>query len=357
MKHRFVKISFICWLALIFAPVHAKLIMRPVINELPASWAIAVSPEQQLWVSNRKGTLRRYTLQGELVGQYALDLPDLYYKGQGGLMAIAFPPDYAKTKWVYLSYSFGSDAKNGLKVIRVQVNDNPQQTLIETIFEQEDLRDTPVHYGARIAFLQDASLLVSIGDGFDYREQAQKDNSQLGKILQIFPDKVVSTYSKGHRNAQAFAVLDDGSVFSHEHGPDGGDEINLLEKSVNYGWPIITFGKDYIGGRISPFTEYPNMRQADFDWTPSIAPSGMIYYANDRFAELSNTLLVTSLKFQQMHSVKLTNEQAIKKPQQESIYFAKSGYRLRDITQSSNGRIFILGDGSNASIFEVMQSN
>ena len=345
-----------CCLVLILAPVHAKLVMQPIASELPASWAIAVSPDQQLWVSNRNGTLRRYSLNGELLSQYDLSLPDLYYKGQGGLMAIAFPPNYTKTKWIYLSYSFGTDTQNGLKVIRVQVSEDSKQSHIETVFEQQDLRDTPVHYGARIAFLQDASLLVSIGDGFDYREQAQKDNSQLGKVLQIFPDKVVSTYSKGHRNAQAFAVLKNGSVFSHEHGPDGGDEINRLEKSVNYGWPIITLGKDYIGGLISPFTEYPNMRQPDFDWTPSIAPSGMIYYANNRIAELSNTLLVTSLKFQQVHSVELTSTQAIKRPQQESIYFAKSGYRLRDITQSSSGRIFILGDGNNASIFEIIHS-
>jgi len=333
-------------------------------ENLPKSWAIAVSPNNVLFMTERAGVLHRFALDesktlAELssLAPINLALDDLYNKGQGGLQAIAFAPDYAQNPWIYLSYSFGSDDANGLKVIRIKLDQN-KVLVKELLFTQQDLRATPAHYGARLAFASNGSLLLSTGDGFDYREQAQVSSSQLGKILRLTPSTAtneydVEVYSRGHRNPQALLVMDNGQVISHEHGPEGGDEVNLIKQGDNYGWPVITQGRDYLGGLITPFVEYEGMQQPDYNWTPSIAPSGMIYYQGDRIAAFEQRLVVTSLKFQQLHTLKLANDVV----SDENIYFTSSGFRLRDITQSQSGRVFLLSDGAQGAnstkIFEV----
>ena len=336
-----------------------NLTIVPRIDNLPKSWAIGVSPSNQLFITERAGKLHQYTIDEKqvlagftLVSTIDLGLTDLYNKGQGGLLAIAFDPNYAQKPWIYLSYSFGDDDANGLKVIRVKIK-NKVVVANEVVFTQSDLRNTPVHYAGRIAFAGDGDMLISLGDGFDFREQAQVKLSQLGKILKIGQSGKPSVYSIGHRNPQALLVLNNGQIIAHEHGPDGGDEINFIYQGNNYGWPVITQGRDYLGGLISPFVEYEGMQQAAYDWTPSIAPSGMIFYSSHRIPQLTNQLLVTSLKFQQLHALALHNKEI----SNEHIYFAKSGHRMRDISQTKSGRVFILSDGAqNANstiLFEV----
>lgn len=331
----------------------AKLTLVPLIENMPASWAVAVSPNERIFITQRKGVLYSTDINGKNAISYDLQLHDLYYHGQGGLLAIAFAPNFALEPWIYLSYSYGTANANGLKVIRIMLN--AQRVLKqETVFEQQDLRDTAAHYAGRLAFLGDGSLLISTGDGFDYREKAQLDNSQLGKILKLSPSGKLSQYSKGHRNPQGLITLNNDTVIAHEHGPDGGDEINVIQQGFNYGWPVITQGKDYIGGLISPFTEYSGMQQPDFDWTPSIAPAGMIYYTHSAIPEFTNTLLVTSLKFRQLHSVALDLSGPKIGLSTENVYFEQSDFRMRDISQTSTGRVFVLSDGDNASILEVL---
>ena len=338
--------------------------LRPLIEDLAPSWAVAVSPNERIFITQRNGILLTTDLQGKNPINYDLGLSDLYNKGQGGLLDVAFAPDYTDSLWVYLSYSFGRDKANGLKVIRVKLGTQSKQhnladtasiTAKETVFVQQDLRDTAVHYGARLAFLDSGDLLISTGDGFDYREKAQDVSSQLGKILAISTTGSHSIVSIGHRNPQGLIVLANGLIISHEHGPDGGDEINVIEHGNNYGWPVITYGKDYIGGLISPFTKYKGMQQPAYDWTPSIAPAGMIYYEYDQLEALRDKLLVTSLKFQQLHALTLTTENGKTMFSNNTVYFANSGYRMRDIAQTSSGRVFILSDGEHAKLLEVSQ--
>ncbi len=354
------------------ADTDTRLSILPIITDLPPSWAIKVSPNKDLFVTHRHGVLGQYSQQGKFIANYDLALDDLYYEGQGGLSALAFHPDYENQPWLYLSYSYGTDNANGLKVIRVKLGEvadlKGKIKLQETIFEQKDLRDTAVHYGARLAFMQDNTLLISTGDGFDYREQAQKLDSQLGKILRVTDTGQVPAsnpyaqssnsnqryvLSYGHRNPQGLIVLENGSILEHEHGPAGGDEINFISAKSNYGWPVITKGKDYIGSLITPFTEYAGMLQPAYNWTPSIAPSAMIYYPYLAIQPFSKRLLVTSLKFQQLHTLALSEERI----DDEIIYFSDSGFRMRDITLSSNGRVFILSDGEQAAILEVVMSH
>jgi len=345
------------------------LTLNPVISDLPPSWAITISPDNFLYVSHRGGELAKYSLRGEKVASYHPELADLYYEGQGGLSAIAFHPDFVRTPWIYLSYSYGNNNANGLKVIRILLSDNedPANSILrqETIYEQSDLRDTAVHYGARLAFMADGSLLISTGDGFDYRENAQKMTSDMGKVLRLTDtgripksNPFVSAespvqkmiYSIGHRNPQALLVLPNNQVIAHEHGPAGGDEINIIKPSTNYGWPVITQGRDYIGSLITPFTEYEGMQQPAFNWTPSIAPSGMVFYNHPNIEPFAYRLLVTSLKFKQLHTLRISNQVI----EDEVVYFANSDYRMRDVAVSNNGRVFILSDGAPAIIFEVV---
>lgn len=303
--------------------IEDTLTLKALVTNLPSSWTLNISPDNFLFVTHKAGELAKYSLSGDLLAKVDLLLNGLYYKGQGGLSAIAFHPDYASTPWIYLSYSSGSDSANGLKVVRVLLGSTPLASgelatinnklsvyRKETIFESLDLRGTAVHYGARLAFMADNSLLISTGDGFDYRESAQKKSSDMGKILrladtdripsnnpfvkaEIFFEKAI--YSLGHRNPQGLIVMPNNQVIANEHGPAGGDEINIIKPGYNYGWPVITQGKDYIGSLITPFTRYEGMQQPNINWTPSIGPSVMVFYGADALPPFANRLLVTSL--------------------------------------------------------------
>ena len=312
--------------------------------------------------------------------RYSTSIIDLFTGGQGGFLDITFHPDYLTNDWIYLSYSAGNSNSNRLKVVRFALPvEGNEITQIEHVFTILSDKNTPVHYGGRLAFLPDNTLLISTGDGFDFREQAQLKSSHLGKILRVSDtgravtsnpffsplttysipqSEAVSlssvnknyVYSLGHRNPQALLVSPSGVIISHEHGPDGGDEINIIESGQNYGWPIITNGIDYSGALITPFTEYDGMRQPDHDWTPSIAPSGMVLYAGSSLPSLTDHLLVTSLKFKQLRALRFSNNQITA----ERILLADFEHRLRDIVVDNQGNILLLTDGDNAKIFKLV---
>ncbi len=347
----------------------SELVLHELISEQPRSWAIEVTSNDELFITHRNGHVSVFDIKGKQNNKlYSFDLPlsDLYNKGQGGLLDIAFSPDHKNDAWLYFSYSYGTDDANGLKVIRVKLEQDKVIDL-QKVFTQRSLRDTPVHFGGRIGFLDEFHLLVTLGDGFDYRENAQLEDSELGKIIKvslkglsfdnvsgnknIAASNASSIYSRGHRNPQGLIILEDGTVIGHEHGPDGGDEINIIKEGANYGWPVITNGKDYIGGMITPFKEYEGMEMPDYDWTPSIAPSGMVLYKHDKFPSLKNRLLVTSLKYKQVHTVEYTPLHL----SNEKVLFTENQHRLRDIAQSSAGDIFLLTDGDGAKVLKVAQ--
>ncbi|MFC4701619.1 PQQ-dependent sugar dehydrogenase [Glaciecola siphonariae] len=375
---------------------------------LPQSWAVAHAPDSKLWISHREGDISIVDVSEKAIENINTASPadalllkatrlsftpnDLLTGGQGGLLDIAFHPDYSTNGWVYLSYSAGTDNANALKIVRFKLSNEttepasheqtpadhlpvgqvPEKKVsvgqVETVFEVANKKDTPVHYGARMAFTSNNELLVTTGDGFDYREQAQVINNQLGKVLRMSDQghalssnpfyeqggSAAYVYSLGHRNPQGLLVSKGSEpnsdiIVSHEHGPAGGDEINIIESGANYGWPVITQGKDYIGATISPFTEYPNMRQPALNWTPSIAPSGMIFYRGNKLAELSEYLLLTSLKFKQIYAVNF-NGQTLNNAKGDLVLLAQANSRLRDIETDAQGNIWVLSDGEAASL-------
>ncbi|TDF39644.1 PQQ-dependent sugar dehydrogenase [Alteromonadaceae bacterium M269] len=325
-------------------------------SDLSSPWAIELISDEQMLISERPGVLKRLTVgQGSEVIQ---GTPNVFYRGQGGLLDIALDPEFEQNQKIYLSYSSGDREENRLEVLSARLVGNRLEDS-RVIFKASPSKDTPVHYAGRMLFLPDQTLLVTVGDGFDYREHAQKTDSLLGKIVRVMKDGKIpddnpfagesevgvktemSIFSLGHRNHQAL-IYDEKRqlIFSNEHGPAGGDEINIIEPGKNYGWPVITNGKDYSGASITPFKTYEGMEQPFVDWTPSIAPSSMAVYYGNEFPQLNGNLLVTSLKSQELLNLTMVNNRVTK---QENI-LPNLRERYRDIKVNSKGEILVLTD-------------
>ena len=323
-----------------------------------------VNATTHILIVTRDGELVVVKDNGE-VSKFSLALDNLYIRGQGGVLDILIPSQFPASRTVLLSYSKGSDDANRLAVVKGEFSLSSGIINIEPVLEVAQTKDTPVHYGGKLLQLrgsnetQDQGFLITTGDGFDYREQAQVISSQLGKVLGFtlsgkpltspsFPESPY-VYTLGHRNPQGLVQGPQGQIFLHEHGPDGGDEVNLLQKGTNYGWPVVTLGKDYSGARISPFSTYPGMTDPIVDWTPSIAPSSMIYYSHEQYPMLTDTLLVTSLKAKALYAINKTSSKYV-----STKIFDKLEMRLRDIAVDHQGNLLLLTDGENAKVVKVL---
>jgi glucose/arabinose dehydrogenase len=332
-------------------------------------WSMAFLPDGDVLVTERVGHLRR--VHNRQLSPPISGLPeDIYVNSQGGLLDVALHPDYRENQWLYLSYASGTDKHNALKLMRAKLQ-NGALTQQQLLFTLSPDKDTPVHFGGRMTFLPDNTLLLTTGDGFDYREHAQRFDSQLGKIIRLNDDGQAPTdnpffnladsaktpkkltqyiFTLGHRNSQA--ILYDPvteMIFAHEHGPQGGDEVNIIRSGENYGWPVITQGIDYSGARISPFTVYPDMLQPLVDWTPSIAPSGMAMHQGGMFGAIKGDLLVSSLKFKQVYWLQMQGNEVVG----QGELFAEIGQRLRDIRVHKDGSIYLLTDSTQGSLLRI----
>ncbi|AWL11200.1 Quinoprotein glucose dehydrogenase (PQQ, quinone) [Saliniradius amylolyticus] len=327
-------------------------------------WAVEQLPDGDLLITEKSGQLYRVSTRGAKTQIH--NIPPVFFKSQGGLMDVRLHPDYANNGWLYLSYAHGNDDANHLRLIRAQLDDDKLAD-IQILFTSQPAKDTPVHYGGRMAFLPDNSLVFSMGDGFDFREQAQKTNNHFGKLIRLNDDGSVPSdnpswpaenslkeiYSIGHRNPQGMAWDPKRkTLFSNEHGPKGGDEINIIEAGNNYGWPVITYGVDYSGAQITPHTEYPGMEQPFVDWTPSIAPSSLVIYYGEMFPELTGDLLSTALKYKEVRRVRLDG---LEMTSQESL-FSEIGERLRDIDIGHQGELYLLTDDKQGRLLRVSRA-
>ncbi|WP_170145439.1 PQQ-dependent sugar dehydrogenase [Salinimonas sediminis] len=324
---------------------------------LHGPWTLVQLPDQSWVVTERRGNLVLIKPDGSMT-RTKVPLPGLYFKGQGGLLDFALAQDFALSGKVLLTYAQGTDEANRLVVVSATYEDDALTDITPILTLQPD-RATPVHFAGRLAVMSDGTWLVSSGDGFDYREQAQVISSHLGKILRFREDgspaqdhpfaEAPYVYSLGHRNPQGLLINPaTQQIIEHEHGPAGGDEINVIAAGENYGWPVITNGKDYSGARITPFEQYAGMQQPAYDWTPSVAPSGMALYQHTLFSELTGHLLVTTLKAQSLLSVNISGT-----PVRSERIFATIDQRLRDVAVGQDGAIYVLTDGSKAGIIKV----
>lgn len=311
-------------------------------------WSMAFLPDGSMLVTERDGKLR-VIRDGALVAEPVAGLPAAYVKSQGGLFDILLHPDFATNRTIFLSYAAGTPESNATRVIAATF-DGKALSDIRTIFETATKKKTPVHYGGRLALLPDNTLLVTVGDGFDYREQAQNLSSGLGKIVRVnldgsipadnpFTDKDGARpeiYSYGHRNEQGLAVDPaTGIIWETEHGPMGGDEVNIIDAGANYGWPIATYGLDYSGAQVTPFTDYEGTKQPVKYWVPSIGPSGLAIYQGDLFPGWKGDLLVGAMAIPALHRLDIENGAVVS----EERYL--DGERIRDVREGPDGAIYV----------------
>lgn len=337
--------------------------IEPVVTELSSPWGLTQLPDSSWLITEKSGMIVHVNAAQQRTEHDNLPA-DIFIPGQGGLLDIELHPQFARNQFVYISFAAGNAEANRLTIARAKFS-NDSFADWQVIFQVTPDKNTPVHYAGRLLFAPDGALLITSGDGFDYREHAQRKDSMLGKVLRIsdwgepLRDNPFYTgdggaqdfiFTLGHRNPQGLVVdAETQTLYLNEHGPAGGDEINRLSPGTNYGWPVVTDGKDYSGANISPFSDYPNMTLPLVNWTPSIAPSSMVLYRGDMFPQLNGDFLVTALKTQRLHWVRLVgNEIIIDHPVVDSLQA-----RLRDIHVGDDGAVYILTNGENASLLKM----
>ena len=318
-------------------------------------WAFAELPDGTFLITEKSGTLLRVSTRGDR--EEIKGLPaDIYASGQGGLLEVALAPDFKTTSEIYVSYSYGNDDENGTALLRAKLDDgNLINPLV--IFRASPPKAAASHFGGKIAFLPDDTLVLSLGDGFAYREDAQKADTHLGKLVRLTRDGGVpqdnpfigrskdgrefkpQIYSMGHRNVQGLAYdAQTKTLWEHEHGPRGGDELNRIEPGANYGWPLATTGRDYQGARITPYETFDGTVDAVHGWTPSIAPSGLAIYRGDMFPEWNGDALIGGLASRDLRRVDLENGKSIG---EESVLADLDG-RIRDVRIGQDGSVLVL---------------
>ncbi|MBL4820198.1 MAG: PQQ-dependent sugar dehydrogenase [Gammaproteobacteria bacterium] len=326
-------------------------------------WSITFLPNGDYLVALRVGEVRRISAAGE-VSEPLAGLPDTYVAGQGGYFDIMLDPDFASNQTVYLSFAHGTAAENGTRIIKGTLSDTAVEN-VQTLFTVSPLKDTPVHYGGKMIFLQDGTLMMTTGDGFQYREAAQDRFSLLGKIIRINKDGSVprdnpyadgrqgdpKVWSYGHRSPQGL-VLDDatGIVYMHEHGAQGGDELNVILPALNYGWPAVTKGINYSGAYVSPLKSAPGIEEPLTFWVPSIAPSGLAIYDGAAFPQWQGDLFVGALVDQEVRHLKIESGKIVS----EVPVFTEIGARIRDIRVGPDGFLYILTDSDSGKVLRVV---
>jgi glucose/arabinose dehydrogenase len=318
-------------------------------------WSLSFLPAGGFLLTERSGQLVTLGSDGRVLQKLDVNLPEFYAAAQGGLLEVLLAEDFAQSGRLFLSYVCGTANANSVCLASASWQDN-QLAEVKQIFRATPDRRGAAHYGGRMVQLPDQSLILTLGDGFDYREQAQNKANHLGKIVRLQQDGSVPAdnpfigqtgvaaeiFTLGHRNVQGI-VYDaaTGNLWSHEHGPKGGDELNLLTSGSNYGWPVATSGIDYTGARVSPFTRFSGMAEPVYQWSPSIAPAGMTLYRGAAFPQYQGNILITALAGKALHRLVLDGDKVV----QEEKLLTSLDSRLRDVRTGPDGLIYILTDG------------
>ncbi|QIT56230.1 PQQ-dependent sugar dehydrogenase [Aquisalimonas sp. 2447] len=333
-----------------------------VADSLEHPWSLAFLPDGRTLITERAGRLRVIE-DGELLQDPVAGVPETYVRNQGGLFEVLAHPDWEDNGWIYISFAHGDDRANTTRVVRGRL-DGHRLIDVEPVFTATPTRDTPVHFGGRMAFLPDNTLLIGLGDGFDYREDAQRLDSHTGTVVRITddgdipgdnpfadaPDALPEIFSYGHRNVQGIVHdREQDVIWSHEHGPRGGDELNRLSPGSNYGWPVATHGRDYSGARITPHRSLPGKEDPLHVWTPAIAPAGMSQYRGDLFPELAGDLLIAGLVARSVVRVHLDGTTVA----DTSRLFDDLDRRVRDVRVGPEGALYLLTDHADGELIRI----
>ncbi len=334
-------------------------------------WSMAWLPDGDILVTERPGRLRRVR-DGRLASSAIAGVPEVFDSGQGGLLDVSLHPRFEANRQVYFTYAHGNTLANRTRVATAVLNGNRLENW-RVIFEVATQKIGGQHFGSRLLWLPDGTLLVSIGDGGNppvrlkgdwIRKQAQNRSSHLGKILRFKDDGSVpsdnpfvnsadaqpTVWSYGHRNIQGLAYDPLRSlVWASEHGSLGGDELNLVQAGRNYGWPAVTYSREYFdGSKISPHTSKPGMVDPKAVWMTAIAPSGLVVYSGERFVRWRGDLFAGGLKSQDIRRIDL--DEAGRVIGQSAL---RIGQRVRDVRQGPDGLLYVLTDESNGSLIRL----
>ncbi len=334
-----------------------------VASGLEQPWALAFLPDGRMLVTEKPGRLRLVTPDGAISPPLG-GVPTVDARGQGGLLDVVLAPDFATSRRLYLSYSEPRETGNGTAIAHARLGDNAL-TQFTVIFRQRPDKDSRQHFGSRLVFDRQGLLYVTLGDRGKSRDEAQALDGYLGKVLRLTAegkpapgnpflqrkDAQPEIWSYGHRNPQGAALHPQtGRLWLHEHGPQGGDEINAPQPGRNYGWPLITYGREYSGLKVGDgASAREGLEQPLHYWVPSIAPSGMAFYTGDRYPAWKGNLFVGSLKFGQLVRLQLDGEKIVK----EERLLDGLNQRIRDVRQGPDGSLYLLTDQSEGAILRV----
>ena len=345
-----------------FDSQHGPVEVSTVAVGLEHPWGLAFLPDGRLLVTERPGRLRLVSPDGTLSAPLA-GVPEVYARGQGGLLDVALDPDFAGTGWVYLSYAEPGEGGGGTAVARGKLGEAGLEQ-VEVIFRQAPKLDTGHHFGSRLVFARDGRLFVTAGDR-GQMERAQNLDEGQGKIFRIERDGGIpddnpfvgredaqaAIWSWGHRNVQGAALHPQtGALWQTEHGARGGDELNIPAAGRNYGWPVVTLGVNYNGTPVGEgLREAPGMEQPVHAWTPSIAPSGLAFYTADRFPAWQGSLFVGALAHQKLVRLSLEGERVTG----EEVLLEGLGERIRDVRQGPDGYLYLVTDAARGQVLRV----
>jgi glucose/arabinose dehydrogenase len=344
-----------------------------VIEGLRNPWSIAWLPDGTMLITERPGALRVASKDGKLRDEPVKGMPNVFASGQGGLMDVSLHPQFADNHVVYLTFSAGTQDANYTTLVRARLNDDATElTEVKEIFRNPVAKPGGQHFGSRIAWRDDGTMLLSVGDGGNppvsvdgklVRENAQDTSKLFGKVLRLdeFGEPPAANpflndakadprvFSYGHRNIQGMAIdLSTGNVWATEHGSRGGDELNKIEPAVNYGWPLATYSVEYRGGRISDAATIEGARDPAVVWTPCIAPSGLTFYTGDAFPGWKGDLFAGGLVLKQIRRIDFENGVPVG---QQNLQFDQ---RVRDVRQGPDGGLYVLTDERNGKLLRIV---
>ncbi len=340
--------------------------VETVAKGLAHPWALQFLPDGRMLVTERPGRLRIVTREGTLSAPIS-GVPKVHAAGQGGLLDVALAPDFATSQEIFLTFAEPRDGRaNGTSVARARLaltDKGGSLADVRVIFRQQPSFASNLHFGSRIVFVADGTFYLTVGDRYSQKQEAQKPDNHIGKVIRLNRDGTpfagnpkkpgwdAAIWSIGHRNVQSAALHPEtGELWTVEHGARGGDEVNLVRKGLNYGWPIITYGRDYSGAAIGEGTAKPGMQQPLYYWDPSIAPSGAAFYTGELFPSWKGNLLVGGLVTQELSRLVLEGEKVVA----EEKLLVDLGARIRDVRMGPDGAVWVLTDDTDGRLLRLV---
>ena len=351
---------------------HYTLRALSIVKGLYHPWSIAFLPGGRMIVTERRGTMRIVD-GGKLIDKPIEGLPMVAEHGQGGLMDVVLHPKYAENGWIYWSYNAGKPGEYGTELARGKLagtRESPMMTNVEVLFKMQPKSAAGLHFGSRIVFDRQGYLFITLGDRGDspakgVAQRAQQLDDHAGKSIRLHDDGRVPAdnpfvktpgarpeiFTFGNRNMQGAALHPETArVWAHEHGPQGGDEINILVAGSNYGWPVITYGANYGSGtKIGEGTSKEGMVSPLYTWVPSIAPSGMVFYTGNNFPKWKGNLFVGALAKTALVRLTLNGDKVVS---EERLFDGKLG-RIRDVRQGPDGNLYLLTDAVEGELIRI----